>query len=334
MNRKVEKAGENHLPYAFQDDRRRIVFYRHDLPQPWINYLSNGSLHAFVSQAGGGMCWYRTPINGRITRYRFYNQPIDSPGFYVYIRMTDGTVWSPTFRPCETKPEHWEAAHSTGYSEFTAEKDGLRATLKLFMASDCDALIWDLALSNLKGEALKCDVFAYTELSQLAYTNEVNLGYYLKWDVNCQYNADLNAILYLYTSWMQVDVKRAPVVYFSSTEKADSFCCDRDAFCGNYRDERNPAAIENGKLGNKNLFGGEPCAALHHHVALAGSAEKRISYFLGVTPGALTNYDTALKKTADTLTALKAPGAVDAQFQKNMAWWLNHLGSVSVRYSG
>ena len=58
-------------------------------------------MHAFISQAGGGMCWWRTPQNYRLTRYRFYNMPIDSPGFYVYIRMQDGTVWSPAFRPCE-----------------------------------------------------------------------------------------------------------------------------------------------------------------------------------------------------------------------------------------
>lgn len=314
------------LPYRFDDKNRKIVFNRHDLPQPWINYLSNGSLHAFMSQAGGGMCWYRTPMNGRVTRYRFYNQPIDSPGFYVYIRMKDGTVWSPTFRPCDTKLDRWEAAHSTGYSEFTAEKDGLHASLRLFMASDSDTLIWDLSLTNLKGESVECDVFAYTELSQLAFTNEVNLGYYLKWNVNCRYNADMNAVLYLYTSWMQVDVKRAPIVYFSATEQADSFCCNRDAFCGNYRDERNPVEVENGKLSNTNLFGGEPCAALHHHVALDGNAEKKISYFLGVTPGALTDYDAAISKTAETLRSLKAEGAVEVQFEKNMVWWQKHLG--------
>lgn len=102
------------LPYAFHDKERKIAFDRHDLPQPWINYLSNGRMHAFVSQAGGGMCWWRTPQNYRITRYRFYNLPIDSPGFYIYIRMQDGTVWSPTFRPCETKLDKWQAAHSTG----------------------------------------------------------------------------------------------------------------------------------------------------------------------------------------------------------------------------
>jgi hypothetical protein len=30
------------------------------------------------------------------------------------------------------------------------------------------------------GEQVECDVFAYTEFSQLAFINEVNLGYYLK----------------------------------------------------------------------------------------------------------------------------------------------------------
>lgn len=314
------------LPYKFIDTDRKIVFDRHDLPQPWINYLSNGRMHAFVSQAGGGMCWWRTTQNYRITRYRFYNMPIDSPGFYVYIRMQDGTVWSPTFRPCETKLDKWEAAHSTGYSEFIAEKDGLQAKLKLFMATDSDTLIWDLKLTNLRGEAAQCDVFAYTELSQLAFENEVKLGYYLKWNVNNQYDEDLNAIMYMYTSWMQVDVQKAPVIYFASTQKADSFCCNRDSFCGNYRDERNPIQVEQGKLYNSNMAGGEPCGALHNHVVLAPNGEKKMSYFLGLTPGALLDYEGARKVTAETLAALRTEGAVDCQFQKNMEWWRDHLG--------
>lgn len=314
------------LPYKFIDKDRKIIFNRHDLPQPWINYLSNGRMHAFVSQAGGGMCWWRTTQNYRITRYRFYNMPIDSPGFYVYIRMQDGTVWSPTFRPCETKLDKWEAAHSTGYSEFTAEKDGLQAKLKLFMATDSDTLIWDLNLTNLRGEAVECDVFAYTELSQLAFETEVKLGYYMKWNVSNTYDEELNVIMYMYTSWMQVDVQKAPVIYFASTHKADSFCCNRDLFCGNYRDERNPIQVEQGKLCNTNLFGGEPCGALHNHVVLAPNGEKKMSYFLGLTPGALLDYDGARKATAETLAALRAEGAVECQFQKNMDWWRDHLG--------
>ena len=44
------------LPYQFHDDRREIRFDRFDLLAPWINYLSNGRMHAFASQAGGMAC--------------------------------------------------------------------------------------------------------------------------------------------------------------------------------------------------------------------------------------------------------------------------------------
>ena len=40
--------------YRFNDKDRSIEIFRNNLPTPWINYLSNGKLHAFVSQAGGG----------------------------------------------------------------------------------------------------------------------------------------------------------------------------------------------------------------------------------------------------------------------------------------
>ena len=100
--------------YRFDDKRRAFTVFRSDTPQPWINYLSNGTMHAFVSQAGGGFAWWKSPSDYRITRYRQYNLPLDSPGFYVYIRHRDGTIWSPTSRPCSVKPEKWLAEHLPG----------------------------------------------------------------------------------------------------------------------------------------------------------------------------------------------------------------------------
>ncbi len=317
---------ENKLPYEFKDEQRKIVFSRHDLPSPWINYLSNGKMHAFVSQAGGGLTWWLTPQNFRITRYRFYNLPIDSPGFYVYVKMKNGTIWSPTFRPCETKLDKWEAAHAPGYTTFTAEKDGLKAELKLFMASDYNTLIWNLNLTNLNGEAVECDVYAYVELSQFAYQMEVNLGYYLKWNVSAEYDKDVEGITYLYSAWTQVRTDDSPVVYFSSSENVNSYCCNRDIFCGNYRDERNPVEIENATLSNTDVNGGEPCAALHSHIKLGANEKKNINYFLGVTPHALIDYSKAKAETIKILKALKAKGAVEEQFKKNIEWWDKHLG--------
>lgn len=320
------KQENKNLPYRFDDRERRIIFNRHDFPSPWINYLSNGKMHAFVSQAGGGLTWWLSPMTFRITRYRFYNLPIDSPGFYIYIRMQDGTVWSPTFRPCETKLDKWQAAHSAGYTTFTAEKDGLKAELTLFMATDYDCLLWNLKLINLKGEAVECDVFAYVEFSEFSFLNEVNLGYYLKWQTVAEYDKDVNAIMYRFNSFVQVRTEDSPVVYFSSSEKVNSYNCNRDVFCGNYRDERNPAEVEKGVLSNTSLNGGEPCGALHGHIELKANEEKTVDYFLGVTAGALVDYERAKSETIATLTALKKNGAVAEQFRKNIEWWNEHFG--------
>ena len=313
------------LPYQFHDRQREISFSRFDLPSPWINYLSNGRMHAFVSQAGGGMSWWLSPMMFRLTRYRFYNMPIDSPGFYVYLRMADGTVWSPTFRPCETSVDFRESSHAPGFSTFTAKKDGLTATLKLFMAQDYDALVWELELTNESGEEISCDVFAYVELSQFLAREENILGYYLKWNTRAVFDEDLQAITYAYTAWMHPRKDESPLVFFGSDAKIDSFCCNRDLFCGNYRDERNPVEVQNGRLSNTNLQGGEPCGALHTHISLLAGAEKKIHFFLGVTEGALSDYDKAVSSAKDTLTALRKDGAVDQQFAKLQSWWKEHL---------
>lgn len=312
-------------PYVFQDKEREIRFHRFDLPSPWINYLSNGRMHAFVSQAGGGLTWWLSPMAFRITRYRFYNLPIDSPGFYVYIRMEDGTIWSPTFRPCEAEVEMREAAHRPGVSTFTARKGGLTAILELCMAPDYDALLWDLKLKNHNKAEINCDVVAYVELSQFLAKEETTLGYYLKWNTRAIFDEELQAITYAYTAWMHPRADESPLVYFGSSEKTDSFCCNRDVFCGNYRDERNPVEVEQGILSNTNLQGGEPCGALHTHLALQAEEEKALQYYLGITKGALSDYETAVKETKTTLQALRKAGAVSEQFQKSCDWWQEHL---------
>lgn len=321
----------NKLPYVFLDNEKKIKFERFDLPSPWINYLSNGKMHAFVSHAGGGMTWWLTPMLFRVTRYRFYNLPMDSPGFYVYIRTKDGTVWSPTFRPCETKVDNREAYHAPGYSVFTAEKDGLTATLKLFMSMDTDTLIWKVTLHNKNNKPVECDVYAYVELSQFLAQQENILGYYLKWNTRAVFDEDLQAITYAYTAWMHPRKEDSPLVYFGSDNKTDSFCCNRDIFCGPYRDERNPIEVERGKLSCSNLQGGEPCGALHSNISLAANEEKEIHFYLGVEKGALSDYDNAVASAKLTLSMLRKPGAAEEQFGKLQTWWNEHLNVLQCK---
>ena len=135
--------------YHFDDVNNEVVFHRHDMPSPWMNYLTNGEFFTMMSQAGGNLSWYKSPQIWRIGKYNFYNLPVDGNGLFVYIKdLSTGKVWNPTFMPCGEKLDAWQSAHGLGYTRFSAEKDGLRAELTCFVAQD-NVLICRLALRLL-----------------------------------------------------------------------------------------------------------------------------------------------------------------------------------------
>jgi cellobiose phosphorylase len=221
--------------------------------------------------------------------------------------------------------DKWESSHRPGFTTFKAEKNGLEAILTLFIAQDHDTLIWDLKLSNKKNEVQAIDVFAYVELSQFIFMKEVGSGYYNKWMVRVEKNDDLDAVTYINHLENQPRMDESPLVYLASSEKVKSYSCNRDEFCGNYRFEKDPIAVETGICDNKTMRGGEGCAAIQVSKILGPFEEKKIYFFLGVTPGALKNLNLALCDTQNTLTKLRTQGYVEIQKDKNCNWWEEHL---------
>ena len=315
--------------FRFDDPDRAVVFHRHDLPSPWINYLSNGSFHAFVSQAGGGLCWWKSPTVFRLTRYRMYNLPLDSPGFHLYVRESDGATWSPTFRPCETPLDAWEARHRPGRSAFSGRRGDVEVSLELFVAPDHDALVWDAAVTNRGNAPLAVDLFAYVELSQFQWLEELQWGCYIKSMLNTWRDKDTDAVLYLCHNQSHPRIEDCPLVYFACTRPLAGFSGDRDAFVGPYRSERNPVAVERNRAGDAGIEAGEPCAAGQVKLVVPPGGTERLQWFLGVVPGALKRFPEAMAGLRAALAALRAPGAVDAQRDKLDAWWNEHLSVYS-----
>lgn len=317
--------------YRFDDEQRLIRITRPDLPTPWINYLSNGRLHAFVSQAGGGFAWWKTPITYRLMHYRYQTVPMDSPGFYTFIREPDGSHWSPTFRPSETPLDSWHAEHGPGVSTFTGTRNGIEARLRLYCAWDFDAVLYDLELSNHSGERRALDVFAYAELAQLEWMTDLFYGYYIQSQVSTYYDEGLDAIIYRYQHTPQPFVEDVPLVYMAANRKMASWSGDRDAFLGPYRYEKNPVAVENGRCGNETIECGHPCAAGHLEVDLPPGETERMVFALGLAPGGLVRHEEALATIGKQLQTVRDLAAVDAQRARLDAWWSNHLDPYQCR---
>ncbi len=166
--------------YHFDDARRAVVVTDPHTPMPWINYLSNGRLHAFASQAGGGSAWWRSPQNYRLTRYRSWMAPVEGPGFYLYVQDEDGEVWSPSLLPCRSQLDERTSEHRPGFSSYTGRRDGMTVTQELFMAQSTDDLVWNLKLTNAGPKPRKLKLTAYVETGQLEYLQELQWGYYVR----------------------------------------------------------------------------------------------------------------------------------------------------------
>ena len=161
------------MGYKFDDKNREIIIDKYNTPTPWMNYFSNGTFHTMMSQAGGGVAFYKSPQIWRINHYRFFHLPTDRSGFYAYIK--DGNnVWTPTSEPCACKPEKWNAAHGMGYSRYTATKNGVNVVATYFVGKYENALADQAIKSAKKGLQIKRKrKEELSRLMQLAYEDRL-----------------------------------------------------------------------------------------------------------------------------------------------------------------
>ena len=315
------------IVYRFSDDRRSIVITKPDLPAPWINYLSNGNLHAFASHTAGGCLWWRSPINFRVSRYRSWMQPGDGPGFSLYVREADGKLWSPSWMPTKTSLDDWRAEHAPGRTTFTGKRGQFEVSLTLFIAPDTDALVWDIGVTNHGQTTPTADLFGYVEFGLLEWLQEYQWGYYIRNMLKTWWDADAQAQAYLYHHQSHPRLKDIPLVYFAANRPVASSSGDRQEFLGAYRTERDPIAVERGKCDGGQLWCGDPCAALQVKFEVAPGATERVAFFLGLIPHAMGNFSAAKKQLPATLAQVRASGWVDAQRARLDAWWTEHFSA-------
>ena len=296
--------------YSFKN--KEIIVDKYNTPTPWMNYLSNGTFHTMISQAGGGVAFYKSPQIWRINHYRFFHLPTDRSGFYTYIKDSDD-IWCPTSEPCCVKPEKWSAAHGMGYTRFEAEKNGIKATATYFVGEYENALIWNLKLKSDTNK--KITVFPYVELGMMEFMRELQWQCYNKHQLSCYDMGDI--LVYKYGVENQPKPDETPLVYFAANVPFAAFDCDRDEFVGSYRSEENPQNVEKGKCTNSTLYGGDPCFALQIDIDLKAGEEKEINIFLGT---AMTEDE--IKKSA---AHCRENDFVEKSFNKLCEHWEEHL---------
>ncbi len=265
--------------YTFDDGNKEIVFHRHDMPTPWINYLTNGEFFTMISQAGGNLSWYKSPEIWRIGRYGFFLTPTDAQGLFVYIKdKQTGKVWNPSILPTNTPLDFFESRHGRGYSKFLAKKDGVSVSLLAFVGEE-NALTYRLKVVSDRDADL--EVYVAKEMGNMEYLREVQWQCYTKQSNNIFYNQEADALIYDYFIDAQARPDETPFVFLTSTLPSSSYTGVRKDFLGPYRDLSNPLAIEKGTCPNTELLGGEGIFAFSYALSIKKGTEKDFAFVLG-----------------------------------------------------
>lgn len=263
--------------YTFDDENKEVVFHRHDMPSPWMNYLTNETFFTMISQAGGNLSWYKSPEIWRIGRYGFFNTPLDAQGLFIYIKdKKTGKVWNPSIIPANTPLDSFESRHGRGYTKFYAKKDGITVAITAFVGKE-NALIYRVKI--ISDHQADLDIYVAKEMGNMEYLREVQWQCYTKQSNNIFYNKESDTLIYDYFIDAQPRPDETPYVFMTSTLASSSFTGIRKDFLGVYRDLSNPEAIERGSCPNTELLGGEGIFAFAYKLSLKEAKKKTLPLF-------------------------------------------------------
>lgn len=137
-------------------------------PMPWTNVISNGRYGMVISQNGGGFSWLDHCQLNVITRWDM-DLARDDKGKFLYLSDLDadeddpGAVWSLAPQPCHTRHDTYRCVHRPGTTTFDTEFNGIRAEWTLGVATDDQAEVWRVRLTNVSGRARRLRLGAFLE---------------------------------------------------------------------------------------------------------------------------------------------------------------------------
>ncbi len=275
----------------FSNNGKEFIITNPKTPSPWINYLYNGRYFSTISNNGGGISYLKSPLHGRITRYRINEVPPDRPGKYIYVKdLESGEIWSLTWQPVGKSPEAYTVAHGFGYTRAEASVNGIDSSVLFFVPQDEDQEIWKTILTNKSGKTRRLSVYGYVELA---------LGHALVDLINqcddqhfnrSHFEESQNALFSTKTYWVtqtkgtqqQENKEWDQWTFFTVNKPVTAFETVRERFIGLYRNENNPESIENETLSSLETDFGNIVNSLQVDIELQPGESTDLIFSLGV----------------------------------------------------
>ena len=315
----------------FDDENKEYVITRPDTPSSWSNYLGSTEYGAIITNNAGGYSFYKSAAQGRFTRLRFNNIPMDQPGRYIYLHDRDSKdYWSASWQPVGKKLETYksECRHGTAYTRITSEYAAIKTETLYFVPLICDYECWLLTVTNADRKKRNITLFTYVE-----YANNWNLQQDF---INLQYTQyilNMNVIDSIIDHGTNVFMPPRPDHFEDDGQGRHTFLAligaevrgydtDRRVFLGPYRTYANPVAVERGTCQNSLAVGDNGCGVLQFDAVLDPGEKQEYVILMGIGKAAVEG-----KKA---VRVMGTPDNARRAYHKLKEYWHSRLEGMSV----
>jgi N,N'-diacetylchitobiose phosphorylase len=274
----------------FDDKNREYVITRPDTPRSWSNYLGSTTYGAIITNHAGGYSFFNSAAQGRFTRWRPNNLPMDQPGRYFYLRDREsGDFWSASWQPVGKPLDKYESVcrHGTAYTVIESKYKCIQTESTYFVPLDREFECWLIKATNTGKKTRRLSVFPFIE-----YSNFWQL--WMDW-VNLQYTQFILEMKMVDGIIEHCINPNLPVVkgdfnagqsrhtFFAMTgAKPSGFDTDREKFIGPYRGYGNPLVVEKGKCTGSIAVGGNGCGVFQADWTLKPGESKELLVLMGI----------------------------------------------------
>ncbi|MFC1703492.1 GH36-type glycosyl hydrolase domain-containing protein [Candidatus Omnitrophota bacterium] len=295
----------------FSKDGLEYIITRPDTPRPWINYLTNDSYCAIISQCAGGYSFYKDCRAYRVLRWLPENWHFDRPGRYIYAKEKGiSNLWSLTYQPTRVKPTFFQARHGLGYTVIETENHGIHSQITYFVPNNADCEIWLVKLTNKTARKRNLELYPYAEWligdyhEELRYRNILNL-YNRVW-----FDKVHKAIFAKKTAtWKDMGIQPFDsLAFMGSSLPVKASVTRKGAFLGQYNTEERPQMLTQDTFKNVPFCSGEDgIACFKHDVTLKAKATKEFVIVLGQTDSVpkINKFLTKFRKISQTKEELR-----------------------------
>jgi cellobiose phosphorylase len=316
----------------FDDEHKEYVITRPDTPRSWSNYLGSTEYGAIITNNAGGYSFFNSAAQGRFTRWRPNNVPMDQPGRYFYLRdMDSGDYWSASWQPVGKPLDKFKSVcrHGTAYTIIESEYDDIRTEATYFVPLNREFECWLLKVTNAGERKRRLSVFPFVEYSS-------HWQMWMDW-VNLQYtqfiiemkvvdgiiNHCTNPYLPVVRGDFAADPQSRHTFFALIGSEISGFDTDREKFIGPYRGYANPLIVQQGRCTNSIAVGDNGCGVFQTDLEIMPGESKEFMVLMGIGQAEVEG-----KAAVAEFSNFEK---VHQEFEKVKSFWHSRLESMMVK---